>query len=400
MRRDGWLRRLGPWAGIGTSPAALMLGGGVAEGIEGAALPAALITGAVVLGALAAAQGILGQRTGMTLVQLTARALGGEASRRTASVAMLAMMVGWFALNVSVAGTALGRLLDVPDRAGMALMAAVTVAVVWRGVDALSWAALAAGAATAALAAYGLHEVLGARDVSATGDGVAADPVGFLQGVALVVGYGAAFALRTPDFTRDLARARHVVWCALTGMVAPVAAFAMVGAMLQLTTGTWDLADVLRELGSPTAAYLFVAVGFSGSVMTNLYSGALSLSDAAPRAGHRAGLAAVCLLGTALAALHFSQWMLPYLTVMALTAPALIGICVLDALRGHTARPGRHAPGLLGWAAGVAAGLALHLGGSSLALPASLAVAGIVYTLSVTRSGASAENGMSDLEAQ
>ena len=93
----------------------------------------------------------------------------------------------------------------------MALFAALMLAVVWRGINALSWAALAAGVATTVLAAYGLGEVLGAQHVSVTGDGVADDPVGFLQGVALVIGYGAAFSLRTPDFTRDLARPRQVI---------------------------------------------------------------------------------------------------------------------------------------------------------------------------------------------
>lgn len=362
-----------------------MMGGGVAEGIEGAALLAALFLGTALLGSLAATQGILGQRSRRTLLQLTARPLGGAASRKTASLAMLAMMLGWFALNVSVAGEALARLVDIPDRAGMALFAALMLAVVWRGINALSWAALAAGVATTVLAAYGLSEVLGAQHVSVTGDGVAADPVGFLQGVALVIGYGAAFSLRTPDFTRDLARPRQVIWCALVGMAIPVAAFGLVGVMLQLSTGTWDLSEVLVELGSPTIAYLFVAVGFTGSVMTNLYSGALSLSDAAPRVTHGAGLWAVCVVGSALAALHFSQWMLPYLTIMALSAPALIGICALDAIRGGPDRPGWHVPGLAAWAGGFTAGLALYVGDSSLALPVSLVVAAVLYTLFTSR---------------
>lgn len=376
-----------------------MMGGGVAEGIEGAALLAALFLGTFLLASLAATQGILGQRSGLSLLQLTARPLGSGASRRTASIVMLAMMLGWFALNVSVAGEALGRLVGVPDRAGMALFAALMLAVVWRGINALSWVALAAGVATTILAAYGLGEVLNAQDVSLTGDGRAEDPVGFVQGVALVIGYGAAFSLRTPDFTRDLARPRQVVWCALVGMAIPVAAFGLVGVMLQLSTGTWELSEVLVELGSPTVAYLFVAVGFTGSVMTNIYSGALSLSDAAPRVAHRPGLVAVAVVGTALAALHFSQWMVPYLSIMALSAPPLIGICALDAARGGRDRPGWHMPGLGAWGAGFAAGMALYVGDSSLSLPVSVAVALGVYTLLTFRAPKRRDPAVSTTEA-
>jgi cytosine permease len=397
MGREGWIRRLGPWAGIGTSPAALMAGGGVAEGIEGVLLVVALVLGTLALGTLATTQGVLGQRSGRSLLQLTAGPLGSAGSRATASLAMLAMMLGWFALNVSVAGEALARLVDIPDRAGMALFAALMLAVVWRGINVLSWSALAAGVATTALAAYGLAEVVANRDLALRGAGGAVDPVGAVQGIALMVGYGAAFSLRTPDFTHDLARPRFVVWCALVGMVLPVIAFGLVGATLQISTGSWDLSEVLRELDSPTIAFLFLAVGFSGSVMTNIYSGALSLSDAIPRISHRPGLVGVAIVGTGLAALHFSRWMIPYLTVMALSAPPLIGICVLDALRFRRARDreeakgpagargGWHVPGLMSWAAGFVAGLALYVGGSSLALPGSLAVAMALYTLFSSR---------------
>lgn len=69
-----------------------------------------------------------------------------------------------------------------------------------------------------------------------------------------MVGYGAAFSLRTPDFTHDLRRTRQVVWCALAGLVVPLGVFAIAGAALQAATGTWDLADVMRRLGSPDVA--------------------------------------------------------------------------------------------------------------------------------------------------
>jgi purine-cytosine permease-like protein len=222
--------------------------------------------------------------------------------------------------------------------------------VVWLGLDALSWTALAAGAATVALAAWGLAIVVGERDVSLLSDGASA-PASFVAGVALVVGYGAAFALRTPDFTHDLRRAADVVLCALVGLMIPVAAFATVGAALWISTGTWDLADVLRDLGSPTVAYGFLALGFTGSVMTNLHSGALALSDAVPRASFRPALVGVAVVGTGLAALRFSQWMIPYLTAMAVAAPALILLLWLDAARaagfwrGRPRRPAGNLPG-------------------------------------------------------
>jgi cytosine permease len=104
VTETGWLRRLGPWVGIGTSPAALMVGGGVAEGNERWWLVAAIILGVAALAALAAAQGALGQRRHARLVDLASRSLGRMGGRRIASPVLAVMMVGWFGFNTSVAG--------------------------------------------------------------------------------------------------------------------------------------------------------------------------------------------------------------------------------------------------------------------------------------------------------
>jgi cytosine permease len=386
MGRDGWLRRLGPWVGIGTSPAALMMGGGVGEGLRGAELVAALVVGVGLLALLAAGQGILGQRTGRPLAALTAGPLGEEGSRRTASVVMLAMMVGWFGVNVGVAGVAVARLAGLPDVAGVVLFAAVMLAVVGLGLGVLSWSALVAGLATTGLAVYGLELAFDERDATLSGGLAGSDPIGFLPAVALVIGYGAAFSLRTPDFTHDLARTRQVVWCALAGLAIPTLAFGLAGAALYAATGTWDLADVLRDLGSPTVAYLFVAIGFTGSVLTNIWSGALSLADAAPRLPHRAALVAVTAAGTGLAAAGFAELMLPWLTVMALAAPGLVAVCTIHVARGGEPRAGWGAAGLASWAGGFGCGLALHLAGSPLALPVAAVVPAVAYWL-LGRSG-------------
>jgi cytosine permease len=381
MGRDGWLRRLGPWVGIGTSPAAMMAGGGVGEGLRGGELVAALVTGVVLLAGLAATQGILGQRTGRTLAALTAGPLGSEGSRRTASVVMLVMMVGWFGVNVGVAGVALARLVGMPDVAGVVAFAVIMLATVGFGLGVLSWSALVAGLATTALAAYGLHLAFGERDATLSGGLAGSDPIGFLPAVALVIGYGAAFSLRTPDFTHDLARTRQVAWCALVGLAIPTLAFGLAGAALYAATGTWDLSDVLRDLGSPEIAYLFVAIGFTGSVLTNIWSGALSLADVAPRVPHRVALAAVTVAGTCLAAAAFDELLLSWLTIMALAAPGLVAICAIHVARRGEPRPGWGTIGLAAWGVGFACGLALYLAGSALALPAAAVVPAVTYWL-------------------
>jgi len=376
--RPGWVSRLGPWIGIGTSPAALMLGGGLGQDLDGCWLASSAAIGIVALTLLATAQGALGQRRGTNISGVLAGPLGRLGARHVASWVIVAMMLGWFGVNAGVGGTALGRLLGASDAAGIALFALIVLAVVWRGLGTLSWVALAAGLATVGIGAYGV--ILALRDTGAraaeTGGG---DLPAALAGATLVVGYGAAFALRSPDFTLDLARGRHVLWCAVAGLSAPLLIFVAAGAALQRATGTWNLAEVLVELDAARVAQLFLAVGFTGSVMTNLHSGAAALIDGSPTNSRAAALVLIGAGGSALALAGLADRMLGYLELMAVLAPGLVVLSVLYWTSGSVTRDKWGIPALMAWALGFVAGVGLGLAGSPLALPGALALTGGAY---------------------
>lgn len=392
-----WLERTGPWAGIGTSPAAMMVGGGVAERLTGPGLVAAGAAGVAGLTALAVAQGAIGRRARMETMGVVSGPLGRLGARRVASPALLLMMIGWFGLNAGVAGLATARLLGIGEPLGVILFSLVMLAIVRLGLSTLSWTALAAGVATIVLAAYGLALALG-DETSAAPPDAAGGGLAVVGGVTLVIGFGAAFALRTPDFTHDLARPRHVVWCALTGLSAPLAAFFAAGVALQRTTGEWNLADVLLELDSATVAYLFLMIGFSGSVLTNLYSGALALRQTVGGVGPDRALLVVALAGGALAVAGLADHMLRYLAVMALAASGLIVLSVLHRARGLAIRDGWRLPGLAAWTLGFLLGLPLEAAGSPLALPIALLATGITDLLmsSARRTLSGSETDMGD----
>jgi cytosine permease len=377
----GWLGRVGPWVGLSTSPVALVAGGGVAEGLSGRSLIVALVAGAALLAALAGAQGVVGQRSGMPLSAITARTFGTRGSRNVASVVMLAMMLGWFGVNAGIAGVATGRLLGLPELVGIALFSGVLLAIALGGLGMLSWSGLLAGLAATALAAYGLTLVLEGREITLSGGFTASQPASIALGITLMVGYGSAFSLRTPDFTHDLARTRQVVWCALWGLCVPLIAFALAGALLYAATGEWDLAEALRELGSARLAYLFVAVGFTGSVLTNIWSGGLALRDVLPRVPRDAAMTIVTVAGALAAAAGLAERALDWLTLMALSAPGLVVLCVI-------ARPAASEPTrdwrfvtLIAWGMGIVCAISLQIAGSSVALPAAAAVPAATYWL-------------------
>jgi len=354
-----------------------MVGGGVVEGNERWYLVAAVALGACLLMLLAVAQGLLGQRRRSRFPGLARDTLGRDGSRFLASPLIALMMIGWYAFNSSIAGDGLGHLLGVPHQVGVLIFALVMFAVAWRGLNALSVTALVAGLATITLAADGLRRALSDRgDAPLLGDGHPLTDLGFLAALTLMVGYGAAFALRTPDFTHDLRRGRDVLWCGVLGLMLPLIAFALAGAILTVATGSWDLVEVLGRVGSPTLAYAFVAIGFTGSVLTNLHSGAIALEDLVPGLGHHRALAGFAVVGTALATLDFVRWMVPFLTVLAVVAPCLIAVMWHHELRGRRGAAGSvRWPAVAAWMVGAAAGAALAIMDNPFALTAAMALA-------------------------
>lgn len=368
--------------GLSTSPVALVAGGGVAEGLRGGALIAALLIGAVLLSTLAATQGVLGQRTGLPLAALTARALGTLGSRWIGSTIMLAMMLGWFGVNVGLAGVAVARLAGLPTAVGICLFAAAMLATAMRGLGVLSWLALVAGMASVLLAAHGLGLALEGRQVELGGGLAGSEPMSIAAGITLMVGYGSAFCLRTPDFTHELPGPRSVLLCAAFGLCIPLIVMAGAGAVLYSATGEWDLAEALHRLGSSQLAYLFIAVGFTGSVLTNVWSGGLALADVAPRLGVRTAQVLVTALGAAAAMAGLADRALDWLTLMAYSAPGLVVLCVVAPREGRGSPTRTWSPhALSAWFVGIFAAIALHVTGVPLALLAAAAVPLGVYGL-------------------
>ncbi len=377
-----WWRRLGPWLGIGASPVALMVGGGVAEGNERWHLVVAVVVGAILLMLLAVAQGVLGQRRHRRFPGLARDTLGTGGSRFLAAPIVAAMMLGWFAFNTGIAGDGLGRLIGVPREAGVALFAATMLAVAWRGLNALSITALVAGCATVLLAGDGIRRALDGHSGPLLGDGRPAVDLGTLTAITVMVGYGAAFALRTPDFTHDLRRGRHVLWCGVVGLALPLIAFAAAGAVLTLSTGSWNLVEILDRVGSPTVAYAFVTLGFTGSVLTNLHSGALAVEDLVRGLSHHRALVAIFVVGTALAMADVTRWMIPYLTILAVAAPCLIGVMWHHEIRNRAAPPRTvRWPAVVAWVVGGATGAALAIVDNPFALTAALGLALVTAVL-------------------
>ncbi|MFQ5838682.1 MAG: hypothetical protein ACE5HJ_07855 [Thermoplasmata archaeon] len=348
-RRVGWLHRIGAFAAIGTTPAALMLGGGLAEHVPSSSLLPSILLGTLLVLTLTVLHGVSGQRRGMVFYQIATEVLGLRASR-LAALLMSVLMIGWYAFAIGVGGTALSQLLGAPDFLGILIYSTGIASLSRMGLGRWNWVAVSSIVATTAFLLWSVWmlgpppEVVDSPSVGAFG--------GVLAGSAMVLGFAAAFALRSPDFTSDLKSGGHVIKASLFGLSIPLAIFSFVGALLYLGFGTWDLPLLLKSSGLPVLANLFLVVGFAASSLANLFSANLS-------SAHLTGLkpqtcfVGVLLVGTAVAAMGFYQVMVLWLVFLGVLVPPLILTLVLDrrTVEGHHVYRS-----LLAWGLGTLAG--------------------------------------------
>lgn len=344
-----WYLRLGAWIGVGTSPGALMVGGGIAASTSSPWRVPGTMLGVLAITVLAVLSAHKGHAARAPIVVLSRRAFGGARGEQIVAVFILLGVCGWSGLYMGVSVGALQQLWGWST----VLTAGALGGGLWLlyGTGFRSWNTMVGltGAASLGVA------VLVSRDV-VRADSTAAGPLldgpgALLFGVGVVIAYAAVFALRAPDFTWD---ARHRADVVKAGAVFAVAllAFLLLGVEIYDRAGSFDLATLVNKTRTPAVGALLLLLAAIAPIVSGLHSGALS---ARQLLGWREakGAATIALAAAVLGASRFDLYLLPFLRLLGAVMPPLLGVILAPAGR----RRGWHA--WTGWAAGSLTSLAL-----------------------------------------
>jgi hypothetical protein len=312
----------GVWLGIGTSPAALVLGASLAERHQGALPWPVIAVGAVVALALLLGQGRIGlappHGDGGTLAQVLPEYLT-RPQRTLVGWLLVAAMAGWLAFNAGLGGAALAALTGTAPAIGVAAFGLPLLLLALSGMS--RWNAVAVIATASALVLVVQVAVVAVRHPSAqvplTSD--LGPPLLALADIGALVGYVAVFSVRGPDFTARMRGRADLVVCVALLMV-PLLLVTTAGALLWWTTGTTDLVVELERSPAGTA---LVAVAMVAPALTAFFSGGLALESVTPWS-FRVGVLVVAVPGLLLGAIGLHQRMLGLLVVLGAALPSLV----------------------------------------------------------------------------
>ena len=298
---------------------------------HGGAVPLlALVLGAALMAALLYGQGLLGLRPphgeGGTLTEVAPDYLP-PAARTSVGVMLTLAMIGWNGFNVGLGGASLGTVTSLPGPVGAVLLAAAVLAASY----ASGWLGNRIAIITT-LAALALVTVCVTR-LSPPSPPITAEVGGIVPDIAVLVGYVAVFALRAPDFSRDLASRRDLLICVAL-LVVPATLAVLAGAGVWLRTGSTDVVATLAGTGDIAAfGNLFVTAAVFAPSLTTTYSGALAIRSVWPRLSGTTAMLAVAVPGTLLAVLRFDLYLLPWLSALAAALPPLVVPMIAEAWR-------------------------------------------------------------------
>lgn len=331
-----WLSMGLIWAGVGISLGLLLTGGTVATGMSLRSAAVAAVLGGVALAVIAVITGIIGARTHLSTAMISRFTFGNRAVLLIALIQALGAY-GWFAVQLGLFGRTASTSWeimtgfaggDAPFIVVGGLLMIGTAIVGYRALDALSKLAvplllvLMAASVWRILEGTSLSEVL-----SLSGDGA---PLTLGTGISLVISSFVVGAVIAPDVSRYAKSPKHTIGAAILAFAVVTPMVMLVGSLMALQAGTWDIVDIMLRLGWGIGALVLLMLAQWTSNDNNLYSAALGFAVVFRklRKWQLTGLAGLIGIGLALAGIYdnFTTW----LTVLGVLIPPMAGVIGVD----------------------------------------------------------------------
>lgn len=367
--RKSWIDVAMIQAGILICVPSLMLGGMLAEAMPMSQALLSGIVGYLVTALLMVVIGIIGSDIGVPTCVVASGSFGRQGSSKLVSALFMISMIGWFAVQNDVCGSAFSNLLGqafgiaLPVPLSTAIWGVIMLITAVYGIDALDKLNKIAIPALIVVTCIGCFMA-----VSHFGLDNLYQPVeqtmSFIDGVVLTVSFMATGALNAPDFTRYQRTRKDTFLSSVVGVMPAGVAMLVLGAVMTRIAAQYDISLVFCDIGLPVLGMLVLILATWTTNTTNAYSAGLNAVMVFGLAENKRSAATVVLgvIGTALAVFGIAGYFEDFLYLLGDTFMPIVGIFIIDywvLARGkaelYRFREGWHWSGLVALVCGFAA---------------------------------------------
>lgn len=325
------------WAGTMVCIPMLMVGGIFAGALTVPTTLLVTIIGFAVCCLLMVLGGIIGSDLGLNSSMTSTRAFGMTGANFSMALIIFIAETGWFAVQTATCALAFNTLLGALGVAfpfwlscviwGVIMFITAVYGVKWMSV--LNYIAVPL---LIILCVYGAVHSVNTAGWSTITNTVTTNVMAIPAAISTVIGLFALGATCNSDYTRYCKSRGDVVKATILGVLPAAVVMIMVGAIMALGTGNYDVTNMFAGLGLPVVAMLVLVLATWTTNTGNAYMSGLALCKMFSIKDKKRPVATmVCgVIGIVLAIMGLADVLNTYISIIGAVVPPIMGILIAD----------------------------------------------------------------------
>ncbi|HIU26687.1 MAG TPA: cytosine permease [Candidatus Copromorpha excrementigallinarum] len=335
--KRGWPGIAFIWIGTMICIPMLMVGGIFAETLTVPSILGVTVAGFAVCCLLMVLGGIVGSDLGLNSSMTSTRAFGMTGANFTMALVVFIAEAGWFAVQTATCAVAFNTLLEMsgvtfPFWASCTLWGAVMCITAVYGVRWMTILNYVAVPLLLILCVYGAVHSINEAGWSAISDTVTSNTMAIPAAISTVIGLFALGATCNSDYTRYCKSRGDVVKATVLGVLPAATIMIMVGAIMALGTGNYDVTAMFAGLGLPVVSMLVLVLATWTTNTGNAYmSGLAACKMFSVKDRYRPAVTMVVgVLGIIMAVMGLADVLNTYISIIGAVVPPIMGIIIAD----------------------------------------------------------------------
>ena len=334
--RQSWLSLAMIWTGSMICIPCLMIGGVIGTGLSLGEVVLAVLAGYGIVCIYMCLVGIESCDTGMPTVSMASSVLGKKGAQFIISLMLAIACVGWFGIQSAVCGESFSVMIagitdfEIPSWISSILWGIVMLLTAVYGYNGLKILNFIAVPALVIVLVYSMILAFSSGGLETVMSFVPASRMPFISAVSMVVASFALGGVISGDYSRYAKSRKDVVKSTVLGVFPSGMVMMLIGAILSIVTGQYDISLVLAAVGVPALGLVALVFATWTTNVTNAYSGGLAVSNLfnGGEDKFRISCAVAGLIGTVLAAVGLLSKFEFFLNILSALIPPIAGVMI------------------------------------------------------------------------
>lgn len=336
--RQSWGSLAMIWIGSMICVPCLMIGGVM---ISGLSLFNTMLACAIGYGIVITYMCFMGMQacdTGLPTVKMASAALGEKGAKYIISLLLAVACIGWFGLQSNVCGSAFSSMMatmtgiQIPVSVSSVIWGVIMLLTAIYGYKALAILNYIAVPSLVLVCGWGAFAAIAKNGTAVLSTYTPPAPMSMVTGISLAVATFALGGVISGDYSRYAKNRIDVIKSSVIGVLPAGLVMIMMGAIMSLVAGTYDIGVVLTELGVPAFGLVALVLATWTTNAVNAYSGGIAVADLAGVGEDKRPLmtALAGILGTVLAAVGMISKFESFLSLLTSFIPPVAGVIIAN----------------------------------------------------------------------